>query len=60
MKEPDERTRPDGTKTKTSDAPLDKVVTDAYRQVQPPGFKDNPRSAIETADDDVEDTIGGE
>ncbi len=55
-----ERVREDGTTTRAPDAPLEQEEADAYRQVQPPGFKDNPRSAIEAADIDVEDTIGGE
>ncbi len=54
------RPKPKGGKIRPPDAPLDPVIADAYRQVQPEGFKDNPRSAIEAADTDVEDTIGGE
>ncbi|MBI4346025.1 MAG: hypothetical protein HY553_04180 [Elusimicrobia bacterium] len=49
-----------GEKTRPADQPLDKAAEDGYRQVQPPGFKDNPRSAIENADPDVDDSIGGE
>lgn len=51
---------PHGGKTRPPDAPLDPVLSESYREVQPPGFKDHPRSAIEAVDDDVDDTIGGE
>jgi hypothetical protein len=51
---------PRGGKTRPSDAKLDPVLSDAYRDVQPPGFKDHPRSSIEAADLDVDDTIGAE
>jgi hypothetical protein len=39
---------------------LDDVLTDAFRAVEPSGYRDNPESAVEAADIDVEDTIGGE
>ncbi len=39
---------------------LDPVLVWAFREVEPPGFGENPRSAVEAADFDVEDTIGGE
>lgn len=39
---------------------LDKVLTDSYRAVQPPAFRDHPESAVEATDIDVDDTIGGE
>lgn len=39
---------------------IDKVVADAYREVQPKGFKDHPESSVEAADFDVDDTSGGE
>lgn len=51
---------PQGGKTRPSGAALDPVLSDAYRDVQPPGFKDHPRSSIEAADPDVDDTIGAE
>lgn len=51
---------PHGGKTRPPDAPLDPVLDESFREVQPPGFKDHPHSAIEAADVDVEDTIGGE
>jgi hypothetical protein len=49
-------------KTRPPSEPLDEVVAEAYRQVQPPGFKDHPRSSIEAAvvDPDMQDTEGAE
>jgi hypothetical protein len=47
------RTKQDNPKLKPEEA-------SAFQQVQPEGFKDNPKSAIEAADMDVQDTIGGE
>ena len=42
------------------EAPLDPVLVTAFEEVEPAGFGDHPRSAIEAADEDVLDTIGGE
>lgn len=58
--EPEQET--EGGKTRPPEAPLDQAVAEAYRQVQPPGFRDHPSSSIEAAvvDSDVDDTIGGE
>lgn len=39
---------------------LEAVLVWAYRAVEPAGFTDHPESAVEAADVDVEDTIGGE
>ena len=49
-------------KTRPPDAPLDQGAAESYREVQPAGFKDHPRSSIDAAvaDPDVEDTEGGE
>jgi hypothetical protein len=47
---------------KAPKAPVDSVVTQAFRDVEPPGFQDNPYSSVDAAiaDPDVEDTEGGE
>jgi len=52
---------PDG-KTRPPDAPLNEGAAESYREVQPEGFKDHPRSSIEAAvtDPDVDDTEGAE
>jgi len=49
-------------KTRPSDAPLDEGAAESYKDVQPKGFKDQPRSSIEAAisDPDVDDSEGGE
>jgi hypothetical protein len=39
---------------------LDPVLAESFRDVEPAGYRDNPESAVESADVDVEDTIGGE
>lgn len=51
-----------GGKTRAPDAPLDKELSDAFREVEPAGFGDHPRSSIEAAavDPDVDDSEGGE
>ena len=53
---------PVGGKTRPPEAPLESEFSDSYREVQPPGFQDNPRSSIEAAavDSEVDDTIGAE
>lgn len=49
-------------KTRPPSAPLDTSASESFSEVQPPGFKDHPRSSIEAAavDPDVDDSIGGE
>jgi len=42
------------------DPRLDPDLVEAYESVQPPAFADHPESAVEAADSDVDDTIGGE
>jgi hypothetical protein len=51
----------DGT-TRPPEAPLNEGVTEAFREVEPPGFEDLPRSSLEAAlvDPDVDDSEGGE
>lgn len=39
---------------------IDPVAREAFRDVQPPGFRDHAESSVEAADFDVDDTIGGE
>jgi len=48
--------------TRSMDAPLDEGAAESFREVEPAGFKDHPRSSIEAAvsDPDVEDSNGGE
>ena len=48
--------------TRGPDAPLDEGSADAFRAVQPAGFKDHPASSLEAAvvDPDVQDSEGGE
>ncbi|MBI3548714.1 MAG: hypothetical protein HY078_06640 [Elusimicrobia bacterium] len=59
LKEPGSEQAPMGAHP--PEAPkLDQVLIDAYQATQPPGFRDNPESAVEAADIDVLDTIGGE
>ena len=55
-------TKPHNGKTRPPSAPLDEGAAESYREVQPPGFKDHPRSSIEAAvvDPDVADSEGGE
>lgn len=49
-------------KTRPPEAPLDEGSAESFREVQPAGFKDHPRSSIEAAvvDPDADDTEGGE
>jgi len=49
-------------KTRPPDAPLPEGAAESFREVEPEGFKDHPRSSIEAAvvDPDVDDTKGGE
>ena len=51
-----------GGRTRPPEAPLDKELSDAFREVEPAGFGDDPRSSIEAAavDPDVDDSEGGE
>ena len=39
---------------------LDPALIKAFRETEPPGFRDNPESAVEAADFEVDDTIGAE
>ncbi len=39
---------------------IDPVVAQAFHEVEPPGFGDDPESSVEAADFDVDDTIGAE
>lgn len=39
---------------------IDPVVAQSFREVEPPGFGDDPESSVEAADFDVDDTIGAE
>lgn len=52
----------EGGHTRPPEAPLDEGAAESFREVEPPGFRDHPRSSIEAAvsDPDVEDTEGGE
>lgn len=54
--------KPEGGETRPADAPLDAGAEQAYEEVEPAPFQDDPRWSIEAAvsDPDVEDTIGGE
>ena len=54
--------KPHDGKTRSPEAPLDPGAAEAFREVQPAGFKDHPRSSIEAAvvDPDVQDSEGGE
>ena len=47
---------------RAADAPLDPGAAEAFREVEPEGFKDDPRESIEAAiaDPDVDDSEGGE
>ncbi len=49
-------------KTRLPDSPLNEGAAESFKEVQPNGFKDNPRSSIEAAvtDPDVADSEGGE
>ena len=49
-------------KTRPPNAALNEGAAESYREVQPEGFKDHPRSSLEAAvvDPDVDDSIGGE
>ena len=49
-------------KTRPPDAPLDEGAAESFREVEPMGFQDDPRSSIEAAvvDPDVDDSEGGE
>ena len=49
-------------KTRAPDVPLNEGAAESYKEVQPEGFKDHPRSSIEAAvvDPDVQDSEGGE
>jgi hypothetical protein len=58
-KVPSYRVDPMGAHPPTAPA-LESVIVWAFRAVEPDGFKDHPESAVEAADVDVEDTIGGE
>ena len=51
----------DGT-TRAPDAPLNEGTAEAFRAVEPEGFKDHPASSLEAAvvDPDMQDTEGGE
>jgi hypothetical protein len=53
---------PQGGKTRATDAPFDKDLTDTFNEVQPEMFRGHSRSSVEAAesDPDVEDTKGGE
>jgi hypothetical protein len=48
--------------TRPPDAPLDAGAAESFREVEPEGFKDHPRSSIDAAvsDPDVDDSEGGE
>ena len=55
-------TEPHDGETRPADAPLDEGSAESFREVEPAGFKDHPRSSIEAAvaDPDVDDSEGGE
>lgn len=61
-KESTQMPAPNDGKTRALDAPLNEGAAQSYREVQPAGFKDHPRSSIEAAqtDPDMDDTKGGE
>ena len=48
--------------TRPPDVPLNAGVAESFREVQPAGFSDHPRSSIEAAivDPDIDDSKGGE
>jgi hypothetical protein len=48
--------------TRLPEAPLNEGVAEAFREVEPPGFRDHPESSQEAAlvDPDVDDSEGGE
>jgi hypothetical protein len=56
------KTKIPGGKTRPPDVPLNEGAAQSFREVQPAGFKDHPRSSIEAAiaDPDVDDTEGAE
>jgi hypothetical protein len=58
----DETASPGGGKTRPPEAPLEEEAADSFREVEPEGFGDDPRSSIEAAvvDPDVDDSEGGE
>lgn len=39
---------------------IDPVVKEAFKAVEPPGYRDDPESSVEAADFEVDDTIGAE
>jgi hypothetical protein len=49
-----------GGRIRPPEAPLDPILVAAFEEVEPPAFRDHARSAIEAADVDLLDTIGGE
>ena len=53
---------PKVNETRGPDAPLDEGSAEAFRTVQPAGFKDHPDSSLAAAvvDPDVQDSEGGE
>ena len=58
----DEPPKPQEGKTRSPDVPLNEGAAESFREVEPEGFKDHPRSSIEAAvvDPDVADSEGGE
>jgi hypothetical protein len=56
------KTPPHDGKTRAPEAALDEGSAEAFRAVEPEGFKDHARSSIEAAvvDPDVDDSEGGE
>ncbi len=54
--------KPLSGKTRGPDALLDEGAAESFREVEPEGFQDHPRSSIEAAvvDPDVDDSEGGE
>ena len=56
------KTKSYGGKTRPPEAPLNEGVAESFREVEPSGFADHPRSSIDAAliDPDVDDSKGGE
>lgn len=54
--------RPHRGRTRPPGVPVGDEVVESFREVEPPGFRDHPASAVDAAaaDPDVEDTEGGE
>jgi hypothetical protein len=53
---------PNPATIRAPEVPLNEGVAEAFREVEPPGFRDHPESSQEAAmvDPDVDDSEGGE